>query len=836
VTEDEEAKRFVSSKVGRNDPCPCGSGLKYKRCCLPKGEDRARFELQATRAEQLLERLHAVVLDMELEFATHRRNGETSGADSAGTWEDVHAMFESTFSVFPKFRLWYEDGGVFQEWLLFDSPLGPGLIDVLDRSAAADLTTEDRHLLRCWQDSVVSIFRVEAVDEWRHGHYELSLSDVLLGRSHTLLAPGEHPEAGSCLVGRLLPIDGHAIPGGMVVSVPGEIGRSTADMFRRMVLDGEKPDLQTMKKVGLAVYDGLARAELMSIDSGMVPLMVGGRMNVFASRISSREKEIGAPVPTREWLEFYYYRLWPDIRQPNLGHRTAREAMEGRPNAPDRWRVARLLSGIEGVSRAILAGSCRRDDPVAPVDPGPLRAELGAAAEAPYPGLEDWPFDSGPAQEVAELFAERSTEFLSREAIADGLLLWHDYVKEARSGADPLLFRNPGGPAGAIHYTLFWLRGMSRDGAGWTGPRTQGEIAGLYGSTAGTVSRYFQRYCDVLELDDRGYMYAPGRFGVLSLGLSLLLGMLEDRPAPVRRGSRMMAERELHRMHRLFESREFKSLDELNAAVAEYARARDLGEDLQGAASAEEDTDPRDRARDLIYDAWDCSDRRERLRLVREALSLDPDQPDAYNLLADEARLSSTKRRYYERALAAAESRLDQSRFEEDVGHFWGLLDTRPYMRARAGLADCLYMTGVVEEALQHYRDMLRLNPGDNQGIRYRLAICLLEQRRDREAAELLNRYDDATEDWLYNRALLEFRRRGRCSAANAALRRALDANPYVPGYLTGEEEIPDELPDYVTLGGESAAASYAEAAFDAWSDTPGALRWLAGMARRLRG
>ena len=21
------------TKVGRNDPCPCGSGLKYKKCC-----------------------------------------------------------------------------------------------------------------------------------------------------------------------------------------------------------------------------------------------------------------------------------------------------------------------------------------------------------------------------------------------------------------------------------------------------------------------------------------------------------------------------------------------------------------------------------------------------------------------------------------------------------------------------------------------------------------------------------------------------------------------------------------------------------------------------------
>ena len=25
-----------ASKVGRNDPCPCGSGLKYKKCCLNK--------------------------------------------------------------------------------------------------------------------------------------------------------------------------------------------------------------------------------------------------------------------------------------------------------------------------------------------------------------------------------------------------------------------------------------------------------------------------------------------------------------------------------------------------------------------------------------------------------------------------------------------------------------------------------------------------------------------------------------------------------------------------------------------------------------------------------
>ena len=29
----QQPKRNVEPKVGRNDPCPCGSGKKYKKCC-----------------------------------------------------------------------------------------------------------------------------------------------------------------------------------------------------------------------------------------------------------------------------------------------------------------------------------------------------------------------------------------------------------------------------------------------------------------------------------------------------------------------------------------------------------------------------------------------------------------------------------------------------------------------------------------------------------------------------------------------------------------------------------------------------------------------------------
>jgi uncharacterized protein YecA (UPF0149 family) len=30
----QEAKMTLRKKVGRNDLCPCGSGKKYKKCCM----------------------------------------------------------------------------------------------------------------------------------------------------------------------------------------------------------------------------------------------------------------------------------------------------------------------------------------------------------------------------------------------------------------------------------------------------------------------------------------------------------------------------------------------------------------------------------------------------------------------------------------------------------------------------------------------------------------------------------------------------------------------------------------------------------------------------------
>jgi len=40
----------MGNKVGRNDPCPCGSGKKYKKCCLEKGENVIVFPVPDERS------------------------------------------------------------------------------------------------------------------------------------------------------------------------------------------------------------------------------------------------------------------------------------------------------------------------------------------------------------------------------------------------------------------------------------------------------------------------------------------------------------------------------------------------------------------------------------------------------------------------------------------------------------------------------------------------------------------------------------------------------------------------------------------------------------------
>ncbi|MFN8456211.1 MAG: hypothetical protein U0401_16345 [Anaerolineae bacterium] len=246
-----------------------------------------------------------------------------------------------------------------------------------------------------------------------------------------------------------------------------------------------------------------------------------------------------------------------------------------------------------------------------------------------------------------------------------------------------------------------------------------------------------------------------------------------------------------------------------------------MGADLRGTKL--------DKAQELMYQAWEERNPARRLILAHDALNLSPDCADAYVLLAEEeADTLGRALEYYQQGVAAGERSLGKKFFKENVGHFWGLLESRPYMRARQGLANTLWELNRGAEAMAHFRDMLRLNPGDNQGIRYSLLNLLLTLNREAEAQALLKEYaDDGMAEWLYTRALLAFRANGPGPEAAQALRAALGQNAHVPAYLTGRKRIPVRLPPYLTWGGEDEAILYASSYLAHWRRTPGALDWL---------
>jgi tetratricopeptide (TPR) repeat protein len=319
----------------------------------------------------------------------------------------------------------------------------------------------------------------------------------------------------------------------------------------------------------------------------------------------------------------------------------------------------------------------------------------------------------------------------------------------------------------------------------------------------------------------------PGHDGPVTVTLAIpeLLVPL-DAPSPRRSG--LSDERAMERLTaevaRFTQGSTFESLEEVNAALRQ--RFSGLIDDLPSTA-----TTPLEKAQDLAYRAFEARGRR-RIQLARRALELSPDCADAYVVLAEASSAPEAARTLYERAVAAGQRALGPDVFAQEAGRFWGIIPTRPYMRARLGLAQTLEHLDRHDEAIEHYRELIRLNPDDNQGVRYALLSALLTVERDTDAATLLEQFaDDPSPFWLYGRALLVFRREGDSRSARERLRMALRANRHVPQYLTDDDEWVGPDPTSYTPGSREEAVICDIDLGDAWRATPDAIRWLRAQA-----
>jgi len=177
--------------VGRNDPCPCGSGRKYKQCCLPK--DRAAQARQVglrRNDEYLWARLIAYAqrptFSVDLQSAFSR-------------------FWNGDFDLEAGEGLEREFIEPFLEWYIYDYHTSKDrrrIIDLFVVEEKPRLSPEQRVLLAEREGAYLSLYGIEAVEA--NGH--LQVGDLLAGGFCDVEDPGLARLAmpGDLLLGRRL--------------------------------------------------------------------------------------------------------------------------------------------------------------------------------------------------------------------------------------------------------------------------------------------------------------------------------------------------------------------------------------------------------------------------------------------------------------------------------------------------------------------------------------------------------------------------------------------------------------------------------------------------------
>ena len=309
------------------------------------------------------------------------------------------------------------------------------------------------------------------------------------------------------------------------------------------------------------------------------------------------------------------------------------------------------------------------------------------------------------------------------------------------------------------------------------------------------------------------------------------LRLVSDSPggsdSPLSLPSRMSMERTLREFHQALESQNFSSKDDMHAFIAEFnARGGSPLPPTAGARSASE------KAQELAYDAMEADDPNAAVKLAMRAVELDRRCVDALVMLAHAGSDSPDELiENIEKAVWMGERALGEEFFEENRGHFWGILKTRPYMRARQELADLLRDAGRTDDAIAHYEAMLDLNPDDNQGIRDLLLACYLMQG-DLDGTRRLfdENEDDGSATFQWSR-ILERHLAGDKAKAVTLLAEARKDNAFVEPYMTGKKQMPRTLPDYFSPGEESEAKYVAVNLHPAWEEHRASVAWLKAQA-----
>jgi len=287
--------------------------------------------------------------------------------------------------------------------------------------------------------------------------------------------------------------------------------------------------------------------------------------------------------------------------------------------------------------------------------------------------------------------------------------------------------------------------------------------------------------------------------------------------------ARTTTEKTLRDLMKTMEGKDFADIEEANAFLQTMLASGQMESLLDDVPLS-----LKDEAQELAFDAMEAESDAEAVKLAKRALRKDPDCVDALVVLAE---IESTSQRQLilrmQKAVAAGERSLGAEFIAENQGHFWGIIETRPFMRALEQLAGLLRSEGINLDAIRHYETMIALNPNDNQGVRDPLLGLYLVVDNLDGARKLLQDYkEDASANFAWCRVLERFVS-GDLPGASAALNKARKANPFVELYLIGRKALPKRPPEMYGMGTQEEAVLCLNNMAAAWAAHEEAAFWV---------
>jgi hypothetical protein len=195
-------------KVNRNAPCPCGSGKKYKNCCMRKDQAIESRELGLVPEEgYLLDRLYQYAQSPRFRGdLVNALNFFWGGVFDYGGDAPVLSQVDIRRTM---------------EWFVFDYHSSTDrrlVVDLFVETQANEYTPEAKEILNAWSHSVGGLFRVLSRSQDTLSLYDPLQQESLEAKDASLARSALN---GDLLVGRLFELRGAKRLSLMTLALPG---------------------------------------------------------------------------------------------------------------------------------------------------------------------------------------------------------------------------------------------------------------------------------------------------------------------------------------------------------------------------------------------------------------------------------------------------------------------------------------------------------------------------------------------------------------------------------------------------------------------------------------